>query len=419
MAAWSPADGYFGTLLAALFGGATRRVEGNQNSGGGASAGGGTAVTADTALRLSAVWACIKIISEAVGAMPIIVWNINRDGTRTRNIDHWVNKLLAAPNRYQTRNEFFETLIINLLLSGNAYVRKNLLLSRDTIPGSLICMSASQTEVMLLKDGNRVYTFTDGRDAIAIAQENVWHVMAMPSNSIVGLSTLQYGARSMGIAIAAEDRVSTLAANGFKPTGVLMIDRLLKPEQRAQIRGQFNDLQEGKGDPLKVLEAGMKYQQVSMNPKDVQLLETRKFSVEDIARFFGVPSILINDNGAVTAWGTGIGEIKEGFYTLTLQPLLEKLESSFRRWIVPATERDKIEIEFDFTTFLRGNESNRVTTLTTAITGKLLTIDEARARFDGLKPLPNGTGAVMYDQSQMIPLGNAGDNAQTAVDQSV
>src|SRR3546814_19148978 len=102
---------------------------------------------------------------------------------------------------------------------------------------------AHQTEVELLRDGSKAFKFTDGTDVAVFAQERVWHVPLMPSNGIIGLSPLQYGARTMGIAISAEDRVSTLAANGFKPTGVLMIDKILKPEQRDQIRGQFDDLQ--------------------------------------------------------------------------------------------------------------------------------------------------------------------------------
>lgn len=407
MAVWTPVTGYFGTLLAAMLGQALRRTEGLQNSGGGGGVGAGHAVTADTALKLSAVWACVRLITEAVGAMPVLVWRLEADGRRTPATDHWLHILLnRSPNRYQTRNEFFETVVINLLLSGNSYVRMTRNSAGRVV--SLMPMMATQTEVTLLRGGDRSYTFTDGRDVAVFGQDSVWHSMIMPSNTIVGLSPLQYGARTMGVAMAAEDRVSIMAANGFKPTGVLMIDKALKPDQRDAIRKNFSDLQEGQGDPLKVLEAGMKYQQVSMLPKDVQLLETRRFQIEDIARFFGVPSVLINDTAASTVWGTGIGEIKNGFYTLTLQPLLERLESSIVRWLLPADERTKISVEFDFSRLLRGSESDRVDTITKGISGKLFTIDEGRKRFDDLAPLPDGRGAVMYDQSQMIPLGEGG-----------
>jgi len=402
MAIWKPTDGYFGTLLAALIGQATRRVEGAQNSGGASGIGAGHHVTADAALKLSAVWACIKLVSEAVGAMPVRVWTIKPDGTREINKTHWASKLLnQSPNRYQTRNEFFETVVINLMMAGNSYCTYTRNTAGRVI--SLMPMMATQTEVKWTKGNPRSYIFTDGRNVVALPQDRVWHAMLMPSNAIVGLSPLQYGARTMGIAISAEDRVSTLAANGFKPTGVLMLDKTLKPEQRTQIREQFFDLQEGQGDPLKVLEAGMTYQQISMAPKDVQLLETRRFSTEDICRFHGVPSILVNDTSASTVWGSGISEIKEGFYTLTIQPLLERLESSLEKWLLASDEHGNIEFEFDFSRFLRGNEKQRTETQASAVSGNLLTINEARA-LEGRAPVPNGD--VMYAQMQMIPIGS-------------
>lgn len=403
MAVWTPVMGYFGNVLTALRGGALRRVDGTQNAGGGGGVGAGQVVNPETALKLSAVWACVKLISEAVGAMPVRVWTVADDGTRTLNTAHWIHGLLNhSPNRYQTRNEFFETVVINLMLAGNSYVRYVRNVMGRIV--SLLPMMATQTEVMLSRNGDRSYTFTDGADVASFAQSSIWHTLLMPSNAVVGLSPLEYGARSMGIAMAAEDRVGTLARNGFKPTGVLMIDKALKPEQREQIRTQFSDLQEGQGDPLKVLEAGMTYQQISMNPKDVQLLETRRFSTEDIARFFGVPSVLINDTSATTVWGSGISEIKEGFYTLTLQPLLERLESSISKWLLLPEERGKIIVEFDFSRFLRGNESQRTTTQAAAVSGNLLTINEARA-MEGRAPVPGGD--VMYAQSQMIPIGQS------------
>ena len=400
---FNPTDGYFGTLLAALLGQATRRIEGAQNSGGGSGVGAGHIITADTALKISAVWACVKLISEAVGAMPIKIWRIADDGTQTEDQEHWLFQLLNfAPNRYQTRNEFFETITAHLMLHGNFYVRHVRNVSGRIV--SLMPMMPPQTEVVLTKFGDRIYNFTDGANVASFAQDSVWHVPLLPTNTIVGLSPLQYGARTMGIAVAAEDRVSTMAANGFKPTGVLMFDKVLKPEQREQIRGQFKDLQEGQGDPLKVLEAGMTYQQISITPKDAQLLESRRFSIEDIGRIYGVPSVLINDTSASTVWGTGIGEIKEGFYTLTVQPLLEKYESSIRKWLLPPEERAKIMVEFDFSKFLRGNETTRTEQQAKAVAGNLITINEARA-LEGRRPVPGGD--VMYAQSQMIPVGSS------------
>jgi len=390
-------------MLSYLWGSATRRVVGKQNAGGGGGIGAGRKITADVALRTTAVWACVRLAAEAAGAMNIRMFETLADGSRVELPSHWLMKLLRQPNRYQTRNEFIETIVINLLIAGNFYVRKGMTAGKVS---SLLCMSATQTEVNLTKNGDKTFTFTDGRDAGTFAHENVWHGMLMPSNSIVGLSPIQYGGRTIGIADAADSRVNTLAANGFKPTGVLMVDKLLKDEQREQIRGQFNDLMTGEGDPLKVLEAGMTYQQVSLSPKDAQLLETRQYSVEDICRLFGTPSVLVNDTKASTVWGTGIGEIKQGYYTLTLQPMLMRVAASMERWLLTPQDRAKnLSIEFDFAQFLRGDEATQVSTAAAAIAGNVSTIDEARAR-RGDPPLPDGAGKVMYAQSQMVPVGS-------------
>jgi phage portal protein BeeE len=221
------------------------------------------------------------------------------------------------------------------------------------------------------------------------------------SNGIVGLSPLAYARNAIGIGIAGDDRVKTLASNGFKPTGVLTIDKLLKPEQREQIRLAFADLQQGSGDPLRVLEAGMTYQQVSMNPKDVQLLETRRFQIEDIARFFGVPSVLINDTSASTTWGSGIQQIVEGFYKLGLRPYLERYEAAIRNTLLSADDKRNFEFEFDFGALLRGDEQTRYATYKEAIMSGFKTINECRQR-EGLEPILGGD--VAYLQAQMTPI---------------
>lgn len=394
---------FYSTILSWFgLGGATTRIPGRQDDGGPAIPS-AKPVTADTALALSAVWACVKLISEAVGAMPINVWRISPDGTRTLNPDHPIARLFRnGPNRYQTRNEFWETMILNLELHGNCYARPAFGVgsqARNIV--SLLPLMAQQMDVNLERTGERTYSYTDGQNIIALRQDQVWHVPMMPGNGVIGLSPLRYAARTMGIAMSAEDRVSIMAANGFKPTGVLMIDNVLSPEQRTAIRTNFSDLQNTQGDALRVLEAGMTYQQISISPKDAQLLESRQFSTQEIARIYGVPSVLINDTSTTTAWGSGIAQIKEGFYTLTLRPLLEKLESSMERWLLQPGERGSIEIEFDFSAFLRGDEATRVKIATDSVSGSLRTINEVRAGF-GLGPVEGGDN--IYGQAQLRPL---------------
>lgn len=360
-------------------------------------------VTAESALQLSAVFACVRLISETIAGLPLRFYSVNGDGTRSPIKDHPLYRLLSnKPNRYQTRVEFFETIASQLALHGNAYAK----ISRAKIDRNerqiveLLPLMSTQVQVVLLDNGDITYQYHDGRNVAIFSADSIWHVKLM-SNGIIGMSPLDYARNSIGIAISAEDRVSRMANTGFKPSGILMIDKTLRPEQREQIRQAFSSLVDSGDDALKILEAGMKYQQISMNPRDVQLLETRRFQLEDIARFFGVPSVLINDTSASTVWGSGIYQIVQGFYKLGLRPYLERIESSIEQHLLLPYERGQIEVEFDFSALLRGDEHTRMQTYKEAVLNGLATVNECRRR-EGLPPVDGGDVAMM--QAQMRPL---------------
>ena len=392
MAFWAKLFGY---------GTAGKREPGlQQSSAGSYSVNTNVVVNEDTALKLSAVWACTRLLSETVGALPVRCFRVLPDKTRVQEYRHPLAELFSdKPNKYQNRVEFFETMTMQLAMHGNAYAIKTTSGGRIT---SLLPLMAEQMEVTLETDGSVLYRYNDGVNITVISPERIWHVKLM-GNGIVGLSPLAYARNSIGIGIASEDRVKALAKNGFKPAGVLTIDKLLTKDQRTQIREAFADLSLGGDDPLRVLEAGMTYQQVSMNPKDVQLLETRKFQIEDIARFFGVPSVLINDTSASTVWGSGVEQIVQGFYKLGLRPYLERFEASIKSSLLSPQERSEFEFEFDFAALLRGDEKTRYATYKEAVLNGLKTINECRA-IEGLPPVIGGD--VPYMQAQMVPLGD-------------
>lgn len=365
-------------------------------------------VNPDTALQISVVFACVRILAETIAGLPLEFYTIGKDQIRKQNFDHDLYLLLSAkPNRYQTRVEFFETLIFQLALHGNFYARIDR--SGNKIISIMPLMSL-QMQVTLDDNGDILYQYYDGKNLAVYAPQSIWHIKLF-GNGVIGLSPLQYARNSIGIAISSEDRVSTMANNGFKPSGVLMIDKLLKPEQRKQIKENFKDLTEGGEDALRVLEAGMTYTQVSMNPKDVQLLESRRFQNEDIARFFGVPSVLINDPSATTGWGSGIQQIILGFYKLGVRPYLERIEASISIWLLPIDERRTIQPEFDLDMLLEMDEKTRIETHKNAIQGGVKTPNECRAQ-EGLAPLKGGDSLLV--QQQMIPLENAIKKGQLA-----
>lgn len=362
-------------------------------------------VTFDTAMQISAFWACVRILSETIACLPLNMYRLDGE-KRTKDREHWLWRLLhMRPNRYQTRIEFFETLMLNLCVWGNAYNRK-VYAGGEIV--ALLPMHAAQVSPELLPDGSVVYLYTrpDGRLEV-LAEESVWHVKLF-GNGIVGMSPLAHARNSLGVAQAAESRVTSVFKNGAKPSGILMVDQALSKAQREQLRASFVELAEGNDDSLIVLDKFMKYQAVSMSPEDVELLQSRRFQLEDIARFMGVPSVLINDTSQSTVWGSGIQQLIEGSYKLNFRPYMERIELSARVHLLPLADRQKFELEFDFDSLLRVTIAERMAANQTAITSAQMTPNEARSA-EGREAKPGGD--ELFIQGAMVPVSKAAQGA--------
>lgn len=385
-----------------------RRIRGVQPIGPGFTSETATPVSFDTAMQLSAVWACVKLISETVASLPFNVYVRVGSGTQ-KDTQHPIAILFTGKiNRYQTRIEFLETLVLNLVMTGNAYCVKQF--AGNRLIGLLPIMSA-QVVTNLLPDGSIVHQYTNDDGVTVFAQESIWHLKLI-GNGIVGMSPLEYQRQTLGIAQAAENAVTKVYRNGAKPSGVLTIDRLLTPEQRDIVRENFNSLSTGNDDRLKVLEMGMKFDAISMSPQDIQLLESRKYQVSEICRWYGVPSVMVNDNNGTSTWGSGIQQIVAGFYKITLRPLLEKIEASMMAEFFTPVERMKYEVEFDFEGLLRADMDARFNAYRTGITAGFLKPNEAR-RLENLPDEP--AGDRLYIQGATIPLGDALVAADAAI----
>lgn len=356
-------------------------------------------VNDQTALQLSAVWACVRLLAETVATLPISVKRRVDGGSWVTDESHDLALLLEfKPNRYMTRLEWIETQMLNLVLWGNSYckIERN---ARGNIV-SLLPLMASQVQVSILDDGSVAYAYANGENVVVYGEDQILHVKLF-GNGIIGLSPLSYGANSMGVGIAAEGRASKMFSNGAKPTGVLMIDKTLTPAQRDQIRTQFAGLAEGNNDQLYVLEAAMKYEQVSLSPIDAQLLETRRFAIEDVARFFGVPSVLINHIAGSGSLGSNVYEIIQGFYKLNLRPYGERFESAFRAKLFSVSDRRQYKIEFDYDALLRTDPKARFETYASGVQNGIIDRNEARAK----EGLPSRAGAdVLTAQVNLAPL---------------
>jgi HK97 family phage portal protein len=302
--------------------------------------------------------------------------------------------------------DFWQYACLNYLLRGNAYAR----LVRNDL-GEVIEMwplSADQIEIEVLQDRSLIYKYSyEGKIAI-YDEKSIWH-WRDKGNGVIGMSRLDYMRNSVGVAIDAQNHSSNVFRKSAKRPGVFMIDKVLKEEQREAIRKNYRGLVEGNDDDLLVLEAGAKFEPLSMSPADLQLLDTRKFSVEDIARWFGISSVLINDTAKTTTWGTGIGQIIEGFYKFKLRPMLEGLEQSLDRRVLTANQRQLYSAEFSLDAILRGSLADRLDAGSKAVQNGLMTRNEWRQ----LENMPRMEGAdTLTAQVNLAPLDKLGATAQ-------
>lgn len=358
-------------------------------------------VTEETAMQVSAVWACVKLLSETVASLPVAVYRKTETG-RVLDESFWFAQLMKRkPNRYQTRVEFFETLMLNLALHGNAYCK---IAKTGGKIRSLMPLMSGQVEPELLDDGSVVYRYQSDGGMEVYAAESIWHIK-LYGNGIVGKSPLAFGRNMIGIAQAAEKATTKVYTNGGKRSGVLSLDRLLTPEQREAVRANFSSLTTGTSERLLVLENGMKFDPISMSPQDIELLSSRKFQIEEICRWFGVPSVLVNDTSGSTSWGSGIEQLVSGFYKLNLRPYLERIENSVACNLFTETEADEYEFEFDFEGLLRSDFKSRLEAYRTAVAGTIMTPNEVR-RIEGL-PTVSG-GDMLLSQINMAPIDQLG-----------
>ena len=360
----------------------------------------------DGALQVSAVWAAVELLSDNISSLPLFVYqregDIEGHKQLARGTPLWT-LLHDSPNRRHTAMEFWQYMAMNFVMRGNAYAR---LVRNDS--GEVIEMwplSADQVEIEVLRDKSIVYKYSYEGIITVYDERSVLH-WRDKGNGIIGMSRLDYMRSSVGLAIDAQNHAANNFRKSGKRPGVFMMDKLLNQEQRNAIRENYRGLVEGNQDELLVLEAGAKFEPLSMSPVDLQMMEARRFSVEDIARWFGIPSVLINDTAKTTTWGTGINQLIEGFYKFRLRPMLELLEQAIDRRVLTPRQRELFTVEFALDAILRGSLSERLENGAKAVQNGLMTRDEWR-QLENLPPM-GGTAAELTAQVNLVPLNQLG-----------
>ncbi|MDR5736140.1 phage portal protein [Caballeronia sp. LZ025] len=382
----------------------------------GAQSSSGEAVTVDSALQLSAAWACVRLIAETIATLPLNLYAKATDGTRTVATNHPLYGLLHnQPNADNTAVEFWEVIVASMLLRGNGYARK--MRAGGRIIG-LDLMLPSRTDVKRLSTGQLQYTYSevDGTSTV-LTEDDVLHFRGFSLNGWMGLSVIAYAAEIFGNATAANKTSSSVFRNGLRPSGVLSTEQILPKDKRTEIR---TDLTEQFGGAMQagktmVLEAGMKYQAITMNPGDVQLLETKAFNVEEICRWFRVPPFMVGHSEKSTSWGTGIEQQMIGFLTFSLRPWLTRIEQTIKKGCLSPAERLTYYAEFAVEGLLRADSAGRAAFYSQMVNNGIYTRDECRVMENKAKK--GGNADVLTVQSALLPIDKLGEQSDAATAQ--
>lgn len=358
-------------------------------------------VGVDGALQISTVWACVDRRATTVASLPFFVYKqVNGEKSLART-ERLYALLHDQPNPRMTPFEFWRALMMWHDLRGNAYAR----VDRDSNGEALALwpMPTDQVEQVLLEDGSQVFRYTLGGNIAVLAASNVLHLKNL-GNGTVGLSKLEFMAPTLDGAAKAQLDANKMFGAGGKPAGVLMIDKVLNKEQREAVKRNFADMSEGVTSRLHVLEANMKYEPVSLTPAERQLLETRRFDVEEICRWFDVPPVLVH-HANVTSWGSGIAEIREGWTVFSIMPLVVNIAQAVRRCVLTPAQRARLTVEHSMDALLRATPKDRADIQAKYVQNGIQSRSEVR-QLEGLPRRPEAD--VLTAQSNLVPLSMLG-----------
>ncbi|RZI54733.1 MAG: phage portal protein [Pseudomonas sp.] len=368
----------------------------------------GETVTIETALQLDAVWACVNLIRNAAIMLPCVVYK--EDGVTVDTDSELYGLLHDMPNIDDTASDFWGMVAMCLCLDGNFFAEKKMNGERLTALNPLPPLAVT---VCRSKDGRntRYYEVTENGKKRRVPEGKMFHVRgAVLPGCDRGMSPIGVVRNAVGNALAGERVAGKMFANGFQVSGILSSDQVLKGEQRKQLSEALNQFAgSDRAGKVAVLEAGLKYQQLTIDPKDAQMLETRQYSVEQICRIFGVPPVMIGHaaNGTTT-WGSGIEQLILQFIKTCLGPMVKSIESAIYRDLLTSTTRKTVKSRFNMEGLLRGDSSARAEFLSKMVTNGIYSPNEARA-YENRAPQNGGNQLIV--NGTMTPLATIGQKA--------
>ena len=389
----------------------------------------GKAVNERSAMQMTAVYACVRILSEAIAGLPLHLYEYGCDGSKEKAVEHPLYFLLHdEPNKEMTSFVFRETLMTHLLLWGNAYAQVIRNGKGEVI--AIYPLMPNRMEVNRTDKGQLYYQYTtssddaptvEGSTAVLMPEDvaptmkgsmvnlkpsDVLHIPGLGFDGLVGYSPIAMAKNAIGLAIATEEYGAKFFANGAAPSGVLEHPGTIKDPQRVRDAWMSQFSGSRNAGKVAVLEEGMKYTPISISPEQAQFLETRKFQINEIARIFRVPPHMVGDLEKSSF--SNIEQQSLEFVKYTLDPWVIRWEQSLQRTLLSSEEKKRYYFKFNLEGLLRGDYASRMTGYATARQNGWMSANDIR-ELENLDRIPAELGGDLYlINGNMLPLGNAG-----------
>ena len=378
---------------------------------GGSSA--GKNVNERSAMQMTAVYSCVRILAEAVACLPLHIYRYKEDGGKEKALDFNLYHLLHdEPNKEMSSFIFRETLMTHLLLWGNAYAQ--IIRNGKGEVVALYPLMPNKMKVDRDENGELYYTYTRSTEealtmegsTVYLTPRDVLHIPGLGFDGLVGYSPIAMAKNAIGLAIATEEYGAKFFANGAAPSGVLEHPGTIKDP--ARLRENWNSTFGGSANSGKVavLEEGMKYTPISISPEQAQFLETRKFQIDEIARIFRVPPHMVGDLEKSSF--SNIEQQSLEFVKYTLDPWVVRWEQSLARSLLTEDEKKIYFFKFNLEGLLRGDYASRMSGYATARQNGWMSANDIR-ELENMDKIPAEEGGDLYlINGNMLPLNKAG-----------
>ena len=335
-------------------------------------------ITPDNAMEVSAVYACVTLLSETIASLPLKVYSETAAGKQIKT-EGKLHNLLRNPVGYQNEFEWMENLVGHLALRGNSYHRIGPMRSElDPLHPSKVVPELQDNRTIL-------YTVDD----VEYEQSEILHIKGLASDGVKGYSPVTLARETIGAAKAAEEHGSTFFGNSAIPGGIVSTKNRLDPESKSRFRDDFERMHGGDNKHrVGVFDMELSWQQIGMSNEDAQFLETRKFTKSDIATWFRIPPHMIGDLERSTSWGSGIEQQSIGFVRYTLRPWLKRIETAINSKLILPND-GPIYVKFSVEGLLRGDSAARAAFYSTMKTAMIMTTNEIR-ELEDMNPIDGG-----------------------------